>query len=273
MVETELIMHQLTCNGVLEGIRVCMLGFPNRMLYPDFKARYAILGAAEIASSSDNKVAVYALMDKIGFPREKFQLGHTKVFFRAGALAGLEENRDEIVLKLVRWMQGQCYGWIRRAAYQKKYDQRELMKVCQRNFRKFQTLRSWGWFILIQKTRPLIGQVNLEQELAILEEKASKAYGAYLEQVETKKKLEQENVAMEEDKKALVKQLEAEQTKARKKYARSKPPTPPSVAPYPADKKERKKAQNRTAAFRYREKKKSEQDLAEEELEALADKN
>jgi len=64
-----------------------------------------------------------------------------------------------------------------------------------------------------------------------------------------------------------------EQTKTRKKYARSKPPSPPSVAPYPVDKKERKKAQNRTAAFRYREKKKSEQDLAEEELEALADKN
>merc|ERR1711899_455033 len=94
-------MHQLTCNGVLEGIRVCMLGFPNRMLYPDFKARYAILGAAEIASSSDNKVAVYALMDKIGFPREKFQLGHTKVFFRAGALAFLEEERDGIVLSLL----------------------------------------------------------------------------------------------------------------------------------------------------------------------------
>merc|ERR1719400_2467571 len=64
-----------------------------------------------------------------------------------------------------------------------------------------------------------------------------------------------------------------EQTKTRKKYARSKPPSPPSVAPYPVDKKERKKAQNRTAAFRYREKKKSELDLAEEELEALEDKN
>merc|ERR1712110_1021621 len=64
-----------------------------------------------------------------------------------------------------------------------------------------------------------------------------------------------------------------EQTKTRKKYARSKPPSPPSVAPYPADKKERKKAQNRTAAFRYREKKKSELDLAEEELDALADRN
>merc|ERR1712217_691549 len=150
VVETELIMHQLTCNGVLEGIRVCMLGFPNRMLYPDFKSRYAILGAAEIASSSDNKVAVYALMDKVGFPREKFQLGHTKVFFRAGALAGLEEERDGIVLKLVRWMQGQCYGHIKRGVYQKKFDQRELMKVIQRNFRKYEALKNWGWFIIIQ---------------------------------------------------------------------------------------------------------------------------
>merc|ERR1712012_1531683 len=211
VVETQLIMPQLTCNGVLEGIRVCMLGFPNRMLYPDYKNRYAILGAAEIASSSDNKVAVRALMDKIGFPAEKFQLGHTKVFFRAGALAGLEEERDGIVLKLVRWMQGQCYGYIRRKVYQVKFDQRELMKVIQRNFRKFASLRNWGWFIIIQKTRPLIGQVNLEQELAILEEKSKSAYGAYEEQVNTKKRLEQENIDMEEEKKALMKQLEAEQ--------------------------------------------------------------
>merc|ERR1711970_1029502 len=70
--ETPLIMHQLTCNGVLEGIRVCMLGFPNRMLYPDFKMRYACLGQAEVSSSSDNKVAVYALMNKINFEAEKY---------------------------------------------------------------------------------------------------------------------------------------------------------------------------------------------------------
>merc|ERR1719392_175722 len=211
VVETELIMHQLTCNGVLEGIRVCMLGFPNRMLYPDFKSRYAILGAKEIASSSDNKVAVYALMDKVGFPREKFQLGHTKVFFRAGALAGLEEERDGIMLKLVRWMQGQCFGWIRRKVYQVKFDQRELMKVIQRNFRKFASLRNWGWFIIIQKTRPLIGQINLEQELAILEEKSKSAYGAYEEALNVTKELEGVNKATEDEIVALTKQLEAEQ--------------------------------------------------------------
>merc|ERR1719418_480594 len=211
MVETELIMQQLTCNGVLEGIRVCMLGFPNRMLYPDYKARYAILGAKEIASSSDNKVAVKALMEKIGFPVEKYQLGHTKVFFRAGALAFLEELRDGVVLKLVRWLQGQAYGHIKRQVYQKKFDQRELMKVCQRNFRKYQTLRSWGWFIIIQKTKPLIGQINLEDELRILEEAANSAYGAYEEQLSTKARLQDENKDLEAEKKSLLKQLEAEQ--------------------------------------------------------------
>merc|ERR1712079_517921 len=100
-VEPELIMHQLTCNGVLEGIRICMRGFPNRIYYADFKQRYQILAQKEIYSSDDNKTAVYALMDKIEFSREKYRLGHTKVFFRAGALALLEEARDDIVLKLV----------------------------------------------------------------------------------------------------------------------------------------------------------------------------
>merc|ERR1711971_841138 len=211
MVETELIMQQLTCNGVLEGIRVCMLGFPNRILYPDYKSRYAILGAKEIAGSDDNKVAVRALMDKIGFPKEKYQLGHTKVFFRAGALAFLEELRDGIVLKLVRWMQGQCYGYLKRKVYNIKFDQRELMKVCQRNFRKFQTLRSWGWFIIIQKTKPLIGQINLEDELRILEEAAKSAYGAYDEAITVTKTLEAANIAIQEEQKALTKQLESEQ--------------------------------------------------------------
>merc|ERR1712066_1185727 len=124
-----------------------MKGFPNRVLYPDFKSRYSILGQKEIDSSKDNKEGVYKLMDKVEFSREKYRLGHTKVFFRAGALAALEEARDNIVLKLVRWVQGQIRGIFRRRDYQKRYDQRNLMEVIQRNFRKFMQLRTWGWFV------------------------------------------------------------------------------------------------------------------------------
>merc|ERR1712055_641753 len=210
-VEPPLIMHQLTCNGVLEGIRICMRGFPNRMLYPDFKLRYAILGAAEIASSSDNKTASYALMDKISFDRERYRLGHTLVFFRAGALAGLEEARDEIVMKLVRYLQGQVYKHIKSKTYTKRRDQRELIKVCQRNFRKYMALREWGWFIIIQKTRPLIGLPNPEEELRLLEEKANATYGVYKEKLDTKEKLLAENQIIEDEKKALLKQIESEQ--------------------------------------------------------------
>merc|ERR1719394_886828 len=204
-------MHQLTCNGVLEGIRICMRGFPNRMLYPDFKMRYACLGQAEIASSSDNKVAVYALMDKIGFDRQRYRLGHTLVFFRAGALAGLEEARDDLVLKWVRMTQGQIFKIIRGRVYEKKRDQRELIKVAQRNFRKYMSLRDWGWFVIIQKTRGLIGLPNPQEELEQLEAKANATWGKYDEQLKTKDRLLEENEVIKEEKKALLAQLEKEQ--------------------------------------------------------------
>merc|ERR1712018_834546 len=209
--ETPLIMHQLTCNGVLEGIRVCMLGYPNRIKYHDYKQRYMILGASELATASNDKEGVFKLMAKIAFPPEKFQCGHTMVFFRAGALAALEEARDNIVLKLVRWLQGGAYGRVRRRVYQRKDDQRNLMKVIQRNFRKFMQLRNWGWFVIIQKTKPLVGQMNPEQELALLEEQVKETYGAYQDALNVTKDLEGQNVLVKEEIGALTKQLESEQ--------------------------------------------------------------
>merc|ERR1712168_1335910 len=210
-VEPPLIMHQLTCNGVLEGIRICMRGFPNRMPYKDFKMRYACLGAAEIASSSDNKVAVYALMDKIAFDRERYRLGHTLVFFRAGALAGLEEKRDELVLKWIRMIQGEIYKRVRGRVYQQKKDQRELIVVAQRQFRRFLSLRDWGWYIIIQKTRGLIGLPNPEEELRVLEEKANASYGEYKATVDKTAELEGNLQGLREEIAAMTKQLEEEQ--------------------------------------------------------------
>merc|ERR1719289_356444 len=204
-------MHQLTCNGVLEGIRICMRGFPNRMLYPDFKMRYACLGQAEISSSSDNKTAVYALMDKIEFDRERYRLGHTLVFFRAGALAGLEEARDGLVIKWIRFMQGEVFKRIRTRVFEKKRDQRELIKVAQRNFRKYLAMRDWGWFIIIQKTRGLIGLPNPEEELRLLEEKANATYGEYKAALDTTANLEGQLGDLKDEIAAMSKQLSEEQ--------------------------------------------------------------
>merc|ERR1711997_418505 len=90
-------------------------------------------------------------------------------------------------------------------------DQRELMKVIQRNFRKYFSLRTWGWFIIIQKTKPLVGQLNPEQELANLEERVNEVYGSYQEALDVTKNLEGENVTVKEEITALTKQLESEQ--------------------------------------------------------------
>ena len=79
-VEPPLIMHQLTCNGVLEGIRICMRGFPNRILYPDFKQRYAILGGDKAHKEKDLKKAAQIILEGTeGFAAEKYRTGHTKV--------------------------------------------------------------------------------------------------------------------------------------------------------------------------------------------------
>merc|ERR1719411_349905 len=72
-------------------------------------------------------------------------------------------------------------------------------------------LRDWGWFVIIQKTRPLIGLPNPEEELRLLEEKANATYGVYKEKLDTKEQLLEENKIIEDEKKALIKQIESEQ--------------------------------------------------------------
>ena len=84
------------------------------------------------------------------------------------------------MIKWVRMIQVEVLKRVRTRVYQKKYDQRELIKVGQRNFRKYLASRDWGWFVLIQKTRGLIGLPNPEEELRLLEEKVSMPLQKYV---------------------------------------------------------------------------------------------
>lgn len=52
-------LDQLRCNGVLEGIRICRQGFPNRILFQEFRQRYEILTPMAIPKGfMDGKKAV-----------------------------------------------------------------------------------------------------------------------------------------------------------------------------------------------------------------------
>ena len=57
-------------------------------------------------------------------------------------------------------------------------------------------MRDWGWFVIIQKTRGLIGLPNPQEELEQLEAKANATWGKYDEQLKTKDRLLEENVTI-----------------------------------------------------------------------------
>jgi len=105
--DSPLIMHQLTCNGVLEGIRICQLGLPNKVMYADFLVRYSICAPKmfnDLAATNPKKCANDALL-LVGMDVDHFRTGHTKVMFRAGKLAVLEEIREGALSIIVTKMQ------------------------------------------------------------------------------------------------------------------------------------------------------------------------
>merc|ERR1719341_2994468 len=108
-------------------------------------------------------------------------------------------------------IQGEVLKRVRGRVYAQKRDQRELIKVAQRNFRKYLQMRDWGWFVIIQKTRGMIGQPNPEEELRLLEEAANASYGEYKAALDTTAELEGSMGALKDEIGAMTKQLSEEQ--------------------------------------------------------------
>ncbi|EDV31450.2 uncharacterized protein Dana_GF15360, isoform N [Drosophila ananassae] len=210
LVDAHLVMHQLTCNGVLEGIRICRKGFPNRMVYPDFKMRYQILNPAGIAGVEDPKKCGALILESTTLDPDMYRIGHTKVFFRAGVLGQMEEFRDERLGKIMSWMQAWARGYLSRKGFKKLQEQRVALKVVQRNLRKYLQLRTWPWYKLWQKVKPLLNVSRIEDEIARLEEKAKKAEELHAAEVKVRKELEALNAKLLAEKTALLDSLSGE---------------------------------------------------------------
>ncbi|XP_032591848.1 myosin heavy chain, muscle isoform X21 [Drosophila grimshawi] len=210
MVDAHLVMHQLTCNGVLEGIRICRKGFPNRMIYPDFKMRYMILAPAVMAAEKLPKNAATKCLEAVGLDQDLYRIGNTKVFFRAGVLGQMEEFRDERLGKIMSWMQAWARGYLSRRGFKKLQEQRVALKVVQRNLRKYLQLRTWPWYKLWQKIKPLLNVSRIEDEIARLEEKAKKAEELHAAEVKVRKELEVLNAKLLAEKTALLDSLSGE---------------------------------------------------------------
>uniref|UniRef100_A0A4X1U829 Myosin-16 n=1 Tax=Sus scrofa TaxID=9823 RepID=A0A4X1U829_PIG len=191
MVDAHLVMYQLACSRVLEGIRICRKGFPNRLQYPEFKQRYQVRNPSVIPQGFvDNKKASELLLGALGLDTNEYKIGHIKVFFRAGILAKLEDVRDERLAKIMITVE-----------LKKTLERRQMgLKVIQPNTRKFLQLRFWGWWKLYDKIKPLLNVARQEEEMKAKEE-----------ELRNVKELEEKTATLGQEKNDLTIQLRAEQ--------------------------------------------------------------
>merc|ERR1719278_2116943 len=181
-VEPGLVMHQYQCNGVLAGIAICRAGFPNKLAYPEFKARYNIIGAAAVAKAKNDKAAAGAIMDIVKLDKEKFRLGHTLVFFRAGIGGWMEEQRENKIGSVLAWLQAGARGKAARMQFKKLQDQKMALYACQRAIRSYMMAKTWQWLQLWLAIKPNLkctqfGKFKKEYEdkIAIAEANIDKA--------------------------------------------------------------------------------------------------
>jgi myosin protein heavy chain len=99
-----------------------------------------------------------------------YRIGQSKIFFRAGVLANLEEERDKELTKLIIDFQSQCRAYLARRFYQKRVEQSKAIQILQRNGLAYLKLRNWPWWRLYTKVRPLLQVTNQEAAITQREE-------------------------------------------------------------------------------------------------------
>ncbi|XP_014864997.1 PREDICTED: myosin-7-like [Poecilia mexicana] len=211
--ENPLVMHQLRCNGVLEGIRICRKGFPNRILYGDFKQRYRILNPAAIPEGQfiDSRKGAEKLLGSLDIDHNQYKFGHTKVFFKAGLLGQLEEMRDDRLSLIITGIQARSRGLLARVEFQKIVERRDSLLVIQWNIRAFMGVKNWPWMKLYFKIKPLLRSAEAEKEMANMKEEFLKLKEAYAKSEARRKELEEKTVSLLQEKNDLQLQVQAEQ--------------------------------------------------------------
>ncbi|XP_033500848.2 myosin heavy chain, fast skeletal muscle-like isoform X2 [Epinephelus lanceolatus] len=212
IMDNHLVIHQLRCNGVLEGIRICRKGFPSRIIYADFKQRYKILNASAIPEGQfiDGKKAAEKLLGSIDVDHTQYRFGATKVFFKAGLLGTLEELRDEKLVSLVTQTQALCRGYLMRKEFSKLIAQKDCVWILQYNLRLFMNVKHWPWMKLFFKIKPLLKSAETEKEMATMKEDFIKCKEDLAKSESKRKDLEEKMVSLLQEKNNLLLQVQSD---------------------------------------------------------------
>ncbi|KAF2807141.1 uncharacterized protein BDZ99DRAFT_447421 [Mytilinidion resinicola] len=209
-----LVLDQLRCNGVLEGIRIARTGFPNRLPFVEFRQRYEVLCNNMPKGYLEGQVAANIILEKLNLDRSFYRVGLTKVFFRAGVLAELEEQRDELIRDIISSFQSHARGFIQRRIAHKRLYRAEATRIVQRNFQVYLGLQSSPWWRLFVRMRPMLGATRQAAEVKRRDEMIAKLEEKMQAEASERQRIEDERRRAEMDIQRVQQTLESERALA-----------------------------------------------------------
>lgn len=219
-IDVPLVLDQLRCNGVLEGIRIARLGYPNRLPFVEFRQRYELLAPKMIPSGYiDGREACRRMVSFLELDESIFKIGTSKIFFKAGVLAELEERRDILLFDIFTRIQATARMWTARRQMKKILNRAIAVRTIQRNARVYNELREWPWWQLYTKVRPLLAATRSDEELRKREAELASIKERAERDLREREALENLKMSLESEKRKVEEALEAERTLALDKDA------------------------------------------------------
>lgn len=153
--DRRLILEQLRCNGVLEGIRIAREGYPNRIFFKEFFQRYKLL-SNDFPISNNSKKNCEFLLSSLHLDPSIYKVGSTKLFFKAGVLAELEAKKEKIINQILVKLTSQVRACQVRNDMEKKLKRLRAARVLGDSFRIYNKLLENPWYNLYLKIKPLL---------------------------------------------------------------------------------------------------------------------
>ncbi|KAI2793616.1 Myosin type-2 heavy chain 2 [Penicillium oxalicum] len=214
MLQAPLVLDQLRCNGVLEGIRIARTGFPNRLPFAEFRQRYEVLCQNMPKGYLEGQSVARLMLEKLGMDKAWYRVGRTKVFFRAGVLADLEEKRDELIRTIMTRFQSVARGFVQRRISNKRLYRAEATRIILQNFHAYLELKDSPWWCLFSQMKPLLGDTRTAKEVKKRDEKIKELESKMKQEMSDRQKLDEERRRTELEIQKIQKTLESERALA-----------------------------------------------------------
>ncbi|CAG8418034.1 unnamed protein product [Penicillium salamii] len=214
MLHAPLVLDQLRCNGVLEGIRIARTGFPNRLPFAEFKQRYEVLCQHMPKGYLEGQSVARVMLEKLGMDRAWYRVGRTKVFFRAGVLADLEEKRDQLIRTIMSKFQSIARGFVQRRISNKRLYRAEATRIIQQNFHSYLELNRSPWWRMFSRMKPLLGDTRNAKEVKKRDDKIQQLEAKMKQDLSDRQKLDEERRRTELEIQKIQHTLESERALA-----------------------------------------------------------